>query len=469
MEILVTAVAPIIAFLGYLFFLIYLPRLTPPDLDSANHLRLAQLWARGVGPSHPYSLGVKWAAPRLYRFFFSIVSKNWNRYRMLVVFQATFTHVALPHLGLPQTVPTWLLHVAMFLLNISPLVFPLTSSLDMGTVVIFWSTINTFVLGTGGGSASMVAVAGILLVSLLWKMVDLIYVIPVVGIILLGGYNPYFFWGGTATLFVVAALSLLALLVKKNGPLQRAVVRTLAYRATRSLRRKKVLWPLLVFLGVATALFLVAHLSGEGIRHMQLLAMMGTIALVRNIISGDFVTGPGSYHLYFPLFVFASSSGILPLGTFVAIFFSLACMVYFLSPSKNIGNRMRLLSQGGRFPNDADALAKKVEFCRRFEASGSNAVLVGSDSLLALILDLHADSDRSYTSIHSQQWGMERSDAQSHLDRGRILILSGLLESDQKEVSTLVGVDFNAEPLLDIALASKKVTGPERSLKSNRN
>ena len=462
-RVLETVLPVILALSAYLFFLIYLPRLTPPDVDSANHLRLAQLWTQGIEPSHPYGFGVKWALPRVYRLLFTFLSKNWNRYRLVLVVQSTFTHLAIPYVGFLQTAPLWLIHVALFLLNISPLVFPLTSSMDIGTVVFYWLAISTLFLDTTARESWLVAAVGIMIASFLWKIVDLIYVIPILGSLLVGFYQAdlasLVF---VALLFGAVAIAVPSLL--RNQRVRQSLFQKVSYRASRTMFRKKVVWPFFVFFGIATALISVAKIWGEEILDWRLLGLMGVLAAARNIISGDFVTGPGSYHLYFPLFVFACSSGVVPLAIFVIGFFFLALMAFFSSSSKNIGHRMRMVSQGGRFPNDADAHAQKVSFCNRFGDSGSDAVLVGTDSLLSLDLNLAADSGYAYTSIHSEQWGIARSDAQLHLGRGNRLILSGLLESDLQKISGLVDVVFETDPLTGVTVASKGTSGDENSL-----
>lgn len=440
---------PLFIISGYLLFICYLPRETPPDTDSANHMRLAQLWINGIKPMHPYGVGVKWALPRAYYLFFPFISRNWNLHRLLNVAQATLTHLVVPHLGLPDDVPTSLVHLALFLLNISPLIFPLTSSLEVGAVALIWFAMSTLSFDGDNSVSLVLAAIGIATIALLSKIVDFLYALPLGGIVLFGLLSPGAVWGAVSLLTLILVGAAFAVRLKS---LKEKIYRFRFYRATRLLLRKKVIWPAVIFLAIAFTLLAFSMPAVSETLGRPLVVMMMIIALVRNIVSGDFATGPGAYHLYFALLVFSISAGTLLLVIFVSIFLLTDLATFSFAPSREVGNRMRLISQGGRFPTNSGKLGHQLNFCRQFLDQDSTAFVIGSDSLLALNLNAQAKSGYAYTSVHSSQWGARRIDAQKLLDGGALLIVSQPLGADLEELSGLRNADFRVDATTDVTV-----------------
>lgn len=423
----------------YLAFTVLLGRSIPIDIDSANHLRLAQIWHNGIYPTHAYTIGVKWVLPRIYFLVFPLINWHWRRHRWLNVVQSSLTHVSLGLILDFSDEETLIAHGLLFFLNISPMVFPFTSALDQLVVSSTW-TLALWASSARSQVAAVLIIATylvtVLLLSIVWKLSELTYLL--VGVPLFINLSPQY-QVIFAACFALVSYVFLVILTRQSRriAINSSAKRLISYRKTRTLSRRKVWWPAALFT-LFVIILLPAIDFSETLKSNSLIVVLWICAVIRNIISGDFATGPGAYHLYFPLvvlFAFSESSARLYFFIFLAI---LATLPH-LSKPNHVGNLFRRISQGEKYPSDPERIRMIAGWLSEQPVDSRRTVLLGTDTVLALHLNLHAISGFPYTVVHWRDWSLGRADTSQLLAKDYAILVSEPTSEDFQDLLTKLG------------------------------
>ena len=418
---------------------------TPLDTDSANHLRLGQLWRMGYRPDHPYRLGVKWLVPRLGFILYPLVRRAPHRWRVINAIQFSLSHLIvgmIPNLTLPQIV---LGHLGLIAINLSPFVFPLTSNADVGATVIPWSLAILISTQEPGIFSLLASLASISVLAVLWKISEVAYILPLLAVWASFTDQEIGLLLASTVLFGFGALLTLLAYSKKTA----LISKIHKYRATRTIRRQKVLWP-------ASALVLMTALSIPGIvaglSHIPLWVwLMTAAALARNILSGDFATGTGAYHLFFPVFIVYWLINTQWTNVVLLVFLLLS-LIPFSSPSAQVGEVMRRISSGAGFPSRKSRLDLLSEWFQSEGCDARKTVLLGTDTPLAFKLELGLVEGTSYSSIHTEYWGSKAFNPVKALHAGLSILVSAPLKEDLKRIDSLSGFKRIDAPIPGVTL-----------------
>lgn len=394
------------------------------DLDAANHLRLAQLWNLGVLPSHSYSWGIKRGLIILYSGVWKLFRRRYETHRFINYFGFALGHFALE---LIVTEHAELAHLALFLLNISPLSHHYTSTLDFVVFPLLliaseWVSRSTSSFSFWSFLLLVIALA------VGWK-ISLTIFIWLLPALFISSYILALPLIGAITLWVAG----------ETGLLRRATSKVLRYRSTRRMARKKVLVPLIVsgsiILSWTLSLLIHDGVSEKNVPAWLVLLLLCSVSYV--IATGDFLTGSSSYAVTLPgLMIMFYLSPEEVLNFVVATLAVYSLLGIFKLPGLRWQDSQRIFSQADLYPTDRSQSIREAQTIVDVVPNGRPVLFITQNALLSLYSGLPSPDGCPYNVNHSRFWGISACEPDQYVEDGNyIYVSSEIMERDLSHLS----------------------------------
>ena len=383
----------------------------PLDQDSANHLRLARAWVQGAKPTHSYSLGVKIGLPAMYRSLKWLIRSEPRRFRYIYGLGYSLLHVFLAEMTGGDLGTTWPLHLVLFLVILLPTSFSASSSLDLLQPTLL--LIAYLAIGDQENLLGVIALTLAVSALILANKFSDVFLVPIL----------FFSIGSDAVDILVATAIVLSVSVVSLKVINRSGT-IIQYRKTRKLLRKKVIFPLIALMPLYS--LLLAHTNFDG--HVEvLLVSLALLNFLRNLASGDYLTGAPS----FPITIYLSLAYLISPHSeeslFVVLGFGLLAQIapILLSAFTHLSwaDGIRIFATGDRYPGLTLEASRRVAQLRSEGFFRESDFFVLEMNELAIMAGASERSSFPYSTNHLNLWLKDSSliDRILRMDGGRVI------------------------------------------------